>query len=46
LCDVHSAHWYLAVICFAGLREPVVSSQKMAQREPSTTAAVSHYILL
>jgi len=41
----------LAVICFAGLREPVTKEVKMAEKDPQSTAAaaaaaVCHYITL
>jgi len=34
-----SAHWYLVVICFPGLREPVANDTEMAEKEMELSAA-------
>jgi len=39
ICDVCSAHWYLAVICFAGLHKPVTNDGKMAEKDANQTTA-------
>jgi len=41
LCVSCSAHWYLAVICFAGLCEPVSSEAKTVTSIEAADAAAS-----
>ena len=47
LYDLHSAHWYLVVICFAGLRKAVANDGEMTVKdEQSPTAPVcSSYLV-